>query len=46
MLGAAYLQPDGNLASVLVHNSGRQPQPGGITKQQVIALATDQALDK
>ncbi|ONI75524.1 hypothetical protein BWI15_06650 [Kribbella sp. ALI-6-A] len=46
MLGAAYLQPDGNLASVLVQNPGRTPQPGGITKQQVIALATDQALDK
>ncbi|WP_432946758.1 hypothetical protein ACQPXM_09075 [Kribbella sp. CA-253562] len=46
MFGAAYLQPDGNLASVLVHNPGRTPVPGGITKQQVIALVTDQALDK
>lgn len=46
MMGAAYLQPDGNLASVLVQNPGTQPQPGGITKAQVIALVTDSALDK
>ncbi|GAB2572621.1 hypothetical protein [Kribbella endophytica] len=46
MMGAAYLQPDGNLASVLVQNPGMQPQPGGITKAQVIALVTDSALDK
>ncbi|GAA1527166.1 hypothetical protein [Kribbella lupini] len=46
MLGAAYLQPDGNLASVVVQNPSKQPQPGGITKAQVIALATDSALDK
>ncbi|MEV6286011.1 hypothetical protein [Kribbella sp. NPDC051770] len=46
MLGAAYLQPDGNLASVLIHNPGKQPEPGGITKEQVIALVTDSALDK
>jgi hypothetical protein len=46
MMGAAYLQPDGNLASVLIQNPGPQPRPGGITKAQVIALATDSALDK
>jgi hypothetical protein len=46
MMGAAYLQPDGNLASVLIQNPGTVAQPGGITKDQVIALATDSALDK
>jgi hypothetical protein len=46
MMGAAYLQPDGNLASVVVQNPGKQPQPAGITKAQVIALVTDSALDK
>ncbi|MFC9694164.1 hypothetical protein ACFTSF_36805 [Kribbella sp. NPDC056951] len=46
VMGATYQQPDGDLASVRVLTPGKKAQPGGITKEQILALVADEGLDR
>ena len=44
--GVTFLQPDGDSSFARVLFPGKVAQPGGITKAQLITLATDTTLDK
>ncbi|WP_328335000.1 hypothetical protein OHA70_20615 [Kribbella sp. NBC_00382] len=46
VMGATYVQPDGDLASVRILYPGTKLPAGAATKAQVLAMVTDSALDK
>jgi hypothetical protein len=43
---AAYRQPDGDQARVRILYPGKKKPPGAITKDQILALVSDPALDR
>jgi hypothetical protein len=46
VMGATYVQPDGDLASVRILYPGKKLPAGAATTAQVLAMVTDPALDK
>ncbi|MFK4090010.1 hypothetical protein ACI2LF_38215 [Kribbella sp. NPDC020789] len=46
VMGATYKQPDGDLSAIRVLYPGKKRPAGAITKEQILALVSDPALDK
>jgi hypothetical protein len=46
VMGATYIQPDGDLSSVRILYPGKKLPAGAVTKDEVLAMVTDPVLDK